>query len=110
MILALALACGTMFALASCDEEVCAHIDTDEDHKCDTCGADYTAACEDHTDADKNGKCDNCDATVEVEGDNDNDSDDTTGEGCKSALTIGALATMILAGAWVTIAARKKED
>ena len=67
MILALALACGTMFALASCDEEVCAHIDTDEDHKCDTCGADYTAACEDHTDADKNGKCDYCDADVEVE-------------------------------------------
>ena len=29
--------------------------------------------------------------------------------GCKSALTIGAVATMILAGAWVTIAARKKE-
>jgi hypothetical protein len=68
--------------------------------------------CTEHVDADKNGKCDNCDATVEVEGDNDNDndSDDTTGEGCKSALTIGALATMILAGAWVTIAARKKED
>ena len=29
--------------------------------------------------------------------------------GCKSALTIGAIATMILAGAWVTIAARKKD-
>jgi tetratricopeptide (TPR) repeat protein len=69
-------------------------------------------ACTEHVDADKNGKCDNCDATVEVEGDNDNDndSDDTTDGGCNSALTIGALATMILAGAWVTIAARKKED
>jgi tetratricopeptide (TPR) repeat protein len=63
--------------------------------------------CTEHVDADKNGKCDNCDATVEVEGD---DGDDTTDGGCKSALTIGALATMILAGAWVTIAARKKED
>jgi hypothetical protein len=30
--------------------------------------------------------------------------------GCKGALTIGAVATMMLAGAWVTIAARKKED
>ena len=27
-----------------------------------------------------------------------------------STLTIGAVATMVLAGAWVTIAARKKED
>jgi hypothetical protein len=31
-------------------------------------------------------------------------------KGCGSALTMGAVATMILAGAWVTIAARKKED
>ena len=30
--------------------------------------------------------------------------------GCGSALTIGAIASMILAGAWVTIAARKKEN
>jgi hypothetical protein len=29
--------------------------------------------------------------------------------GCASALTIGAIASMILAGAWVTIAARKKD-
>ena len=65
--------------------------------------------CTEHVDADKNGKCDNCDATVEVEGEDDGDND-TTDEGCKSALTIGALATMILAGAWVTIAARKKAD
>jgi hypothetical protein len=31
-------------------------------------------------------------------------------KGCGSALTIGAAATMILAGAWVAMAARKKED
>jgi hypothetical protein len=31
-------------------------------------------------------------------------------KGCGSALTMCAVATMILAGAWVTIAARKKED
>jgi hypothetical protein len=31
-------------------------------------------------------------------------------KGCGSALTVGAVATMILAGAWVSIAARKKED
>ena len=30
--------------------------------------------------------------------------------GCKGALTIGAVATMMLAGAWVAMAARKKED
>ena len=65
--------------------------------------------CTEHVDADKNGKCDNCDATVEVEGEDDGDND-TTDEGCKSALTIGAVATMILAGAWVTMAARKKEN
>ena len=46
-------------------------------------------------------------------GDNDttNPSDDDAPQGgCQSSLTIGAVATMILAGAWVTIAARKKED
>ncbi len=64
--------------------------------------------CTEHVDADKNGKCDNCDADVEVEG--EGGGNNTTDDGCKSALTIGALATMILAGAWVTIAARKKED
>jgi hypothetical protein len=64
--------------------------------------------CTEHVDADKNGKCDNCDATVEIEG--EGGGNNTTDDGCKSALTIGALATMILAGAWVTIAARKKED
>ncbi len=31
-------------------------------------------------------------------------------KGCKSVLSIGATAMMILAGAWVTMAARKKED
>lgn len=67
MILALALACGTVFALASCDEEVCAHIDTDADHKCDTCGDDFTAVCEDHTDKNNDGKCDYCEAEVDVE-------------------------------------------
>jgi hypothetical protein len=36
--------------------------------------------------------------------------DDDEKTGCGSALTIGATATMILAGAWVAIAARKKED
>ena len=56
--------------------------------------------CTEHTDADADGKCDNCGADVAT----------GNGGGCKSALTIGAVATMILAGAWVTIAARKKED
>ena len=31
-------------------------------------------------------------------------------KGCGGVLTVGAVATMVLAGAWVTIAARKKED
>ncbi len=56
--------------------------------------------CTEHADADADGKCDNCGADVAT----------GNGGGCKSALTIGAVATMILAGAWVTIAARKKED
>jgi hypothetical protein len=34
----------------------------------------------------------------------------TTDGGCKSALTVGAGAMMLLAAAWVSIAARKKED
>ena len=51
--------------------------------------------CKDHVDADGDKKCDKCGEDM---------------GGCKSALTIGAIATMILAGAWVTIAARKKED
>lgn len=36
--------------------------------------------------------------------------DPTPSEGCNSALTIGAGAMMLVAAAWVTIAARKKED
>ena len=40
----------------------------------------------------------------------DTTTDDGKQGGCQSSLTIGAVATMILAGAWVTIAARKKED
>ena len=42
--------------------------------------------------------------------DDDTTTDDGKQGGCQSSLTIGAVATMILAGAWVTIAARKKED
>ena len=59
--------------------------------------------CTEHVDADGDKKCDTCGADIETSGQPQDD-------GCKSALTIGALATMILAGAWVTIAARKKED
>ena len=73
------------------------HVDADKDGKCDECGAEVTVEptdCE-HVDADGDKKCDKCGEDM---------------GGCKSALTIGALATMILAGAWVTIAARKKED
>ena len=79
--------------------------------------------CTEHVDADNNGKCDNCDADVEVKdpGTTDKPGTDEPGtdtpsteepkeEGCSSALTIGAIASMILAGAWVTIAARKKEN
>ena len=73
--------------------------------------------CTEHVDADNNGKCDNCDADVEVKdpGTTDKPSTDKPTEepkkegGCSSALTIGAIASMILAGAWVTIAARKKD-
>jgi hypothetical protein len=64
--------------------------------------------CTEHVDADNNGKCDNCDADVEVKG--GDDTTETPDEGCKSSMTIGAIATMVLAGAWVSIAARKKED
>ena len=82
--------------------------------------------CTEHVDADNNGKCDNCDADVEKKPDDGEQKpddgeqkpddgeqkpgDDEEGGGCASALTIGAIATMILAGAWVTIASRKKED
>ena len=81
--------------------------------------------CTEHTDANSDGKCDNCGADVEKTPDepdepNKPDEPSTPGDdkptdepkdegGCKSALTIGAIATMILAGAWVTIAARKKD-
>jgi hypothetical protein len=46
------------------------------------------------------------------QGGNNQGGDNQGGEkkGCGSALTIGAVATMVLAGAWVTIAARKRED
>ena len=63
--------------------------------------SDDDVECTEHVDANADGKCDNCGADVEVSG-GDN--------GCKSALTMGALATLILSGAWVTIAARKKQD
>ena len=83
------------------------------------CG-DTPTECTEHTDADSNRKCDNCGADVQTQtpgGDETPGGNDQTGAdepkeegGCKSALTIGALATMILAGAWITIAARKKEN
>lgn len=42
LLLALVLSFACVFALASCGE--CeAHVDTDDDHKCDECGADYIA-------------------------------------------------------------------
>jgi len=39
-----------------------------------------------------------------------NNGSTNNGGGCNSTLTIGAVASIILAGAWVTIAARKKEN
>jgi hypothetical protein len=54
-----------------------------------------TTDCTEHVDNDGDKKCDNCAAKM---------------GGCGSVLTIGAVATMVLAGAWVTIAARKRED
>ena len=50
-------------------------------------------------------------STTDNTGDNNEGGSDTANKGgCQSTLTIGAVATMVLAGAWVTIAARKKED
>lgn len=40
----------------------------------------------------------------------DNTQEPTDTKGCGGVLTVGAVATMVLAGAWVTIAARKKND
>ncbi|MBR5615373.1 MAG: hypothetical protein IKW66_00990, partial [Clostridia bacterium] len=71
-----------------------------------------TTECE-HADADADGKCDKCGkdmgTTPPTTGDNTGDNTGDTDGGCKSALTIGAVAMMVLAGAWVTIAARKKD-
>ena len=78
----------------------CEHADADADGKCDKCGKDMgstpppSTECTEHADADGDKKCDKCGADM---------------GGCKSALTIGAVAMMVLAGAWVTIAARKKD-
>ena len=55
-----------LFLLVSCENE-CIHTDSDKDHKCDSCGIDYTAACTEHTDTDKNHKCDYCDADYTAE-------------------------------------------
>jgi hypothetical protein len=61
-------------------------------------------------------KLDAAEAAVNAFDPNAKQDDDNTGntgddeDGCKSALTVGAVATMVLAGAWVTIAARKKEN
>jgi hypothetical protein len=69
-----------------------------------------TTECE-HADADADGKCDKCGKDMGTTPPTIGDDDDTTDDdgGCKSALTIGAVAMMVLAGAWVTIAARKKD-
>ncbi len=69
MILALALACSAMFVFASCDDEpvACTHADADKDHKCDSCGEDFTETCIEHVDENADGKCDYCEADVEVE-------------------------------------------
>lgn len=55
-----------------------------------------------HTDADTDGKCDKCGA--------DMGTTTPAKKGCGGVLTVGAVATMVLAGAWVTMAARKRED
>ena len=53
-----------------------------------------------HADADGDNKCDKCGADMGT----------TTKPGCFGVLSMGAVATMVLAGAWVTMAARKRED
>ena len=49
-----------LFTVA-CESECTEHTDTDKNHKCDYCEADYTAECTEHTDDDGNTKCDYCD-------------------------------------------------
>ena len=55
-----------LFTVA-CESECTEHTDTDKNHKCDSCGAEYTAECTEHTDADKNHKCDSCGADYTAE-------------------------------------------
>ena len=55
-----------------------------------------------HADADGDNKCDKCGA--------DMGTTKPGKKGCGGVLTVGAVATMVLAGAWVTMAARKRED
>ena len=57
----------SMFAMISCESECTEHTDTDKNHKCDYCGAEYTAECSEHTDTDKNHKCDYCGAEYTAE-------------------------------------------
>ena len=43
-------------------------------------------------------------------GEGGNKTEEPAKSGCAGALSIGAVASMMLAGAWVSIAARKKND
>ncbi len=101
-------------------QECTAHVDENADGKCDVCEADVPKAdpeCTTHVDEANDGKCDVCGADVpkhDPDGDETPETPDTPEEpakkGCMGALSIGAVASMILAGAWATIAARKKQD
>ncbi len=61
LMLVLMLAVGLVSVFASCGDD-CAHIDKNDDNKCDKCEAEYNDGCDSHVDADDNGKCDICQA------------------------------------------------
>lgn len=68
LMLAIAMAVGTLFLVSSCGEEPagCQHKDADRDYLCDECGIEFLDECLEHTDLNKDGFCDYCETEVEL--------------------------------------------
>lgn len=83
------------------------HVDEENDGKCDVCGAEVPK--HDPEEDDKPGE-----DISQTPGENEKPDGEKPQEpekkGCKGAISVGAVAVMTLAGAWVTVIARKKCD
>ncbi|MBO7304522.1 MAG: hypothetical protein J6V09_04810 [Clostridia bacterium] len=70
LVLAVIMIFGSCFALASCGEKECTHVDENNDRKCDLC-KERVGKIHKHKDEDENDKCDGCGKDMSSAGDED---------------------------------------